>query len=97
MGDNGVNRTDEDELCAIHLRNRLEGRPGDPEAIRRLILSGGAVGRFQDPARPYLHPEDVDIALDINRFDFAVRVELEKGRPVARIETPAVTMPKLPI
>jgi len=27
MGDNGIKRTDEDELCAIHLRNRLEGRP----------------------------------------------------------------------
>src|SRR5205807_8849186 len=26
MGDNGIKRTDEDELCAIHLRNRLEGR-----------------------------------------------------------------------
>lgn len=25
MGDNGIKRTDEDELCAIHLRNRLEG------------------------------------------------------------------------
>jgi 2-phosphosulfolactate phosphatase len=89
MGDNGINRTDEDELCAIHLRNRLEGRPGDPEAIRRLILAGGEVGRFHDPTRPYLHPEDVDIALDINRFDFAVRVELEEGRPVARMVRPA--------
>ena len=37
--------TDEDELCAIHLRNRLEGRLGDPDAIRRLILAGGEVGR----------------------------------------------------
>ena len=27
MGDNGIIRTDEDELTAIHLRNRLEGRP----------------------------------------------------------------------
>jgi 2-phosphosulfolactate phosphatase len=89
MGENGVNRTDEDELCAIHLRNRLEGRPGDPEAIRRLILAGGEVGRFHDPARPYLHPEDVEIALDIDRFDFAVRVEFEDGRPVARMERPA--------
>jgi 2-phosphosulfolactate phosphatase len=25
MGDNGIKRTDEYELCAIHLRNRLEG------------------------------------------------------------------------
>ncbi len=96
MGDNGIKRTDEDELCAIHLRNRLEGRPGDADAVRRLILAGGEVVRFHDRARPYLHPEDVDIALDIDRYDFAVRVNFEDGRPVARIETPAVTMPKSP-
>jgi 2-phosphosulfolactate phosphatase len=89
MGDNGLKRTDEDELCAIHLRNRLEGRPGDPDATRRLILAGGEVRRFHDPTRPYLHPEDVDIALDIDRYDFAVRVEFENGRPVARVEKPA--------
>src|ERR1700730_7963759 len=89
MGENGLKRTDEDELCAIHLRNRLEGRPGDADATRRLILAGGEVGRFHDPARPYLHPEDVDIALDIDRFDFAVRVEFEDRRLVARMEKPA--------
>jgi hypothetical protein len=52
-------------------------------------LAGGEVGRFQDPARPYLHPEDVNIALDIDRYDFAARVEFENGRPVARMERPA--------
>jgi 2-phosphosulfolactate phosphatase len=88
-GDNGIKRTDEDELCATHLRNRLEGRPGDPDAIRRLILAGGEVGRFHDPARPYLHPADVDIALDIDRYDFAIRVEFEDGRPVARVQKAA--------
>ena len=64
----------------------LEGRPGDADAIRCLILAGGEVGRIHDPGCPYLHPEDVDIAPDINRFDFAVRVEFENGRPVARID-----------
>jgi 2-phosphosulfolactate phosphatase len=88
MGDNGRKRTDEDELCAIHLRNRLEGRPSDPEAVRRLILAGGEVARFNDPARPHLHPEDVEIALDIDRYDFAIRVRIEDGRPVARMEKP---------
>src|ERR1041384_2052882 len=29
MGAEGIRRTDEDELCAMHLRNRLEGRPGN--------------------------------------------------------------------
>ena len=97
MGDNGLKRTDEDELCAIHLRNRLEGRRGDPDAIRRLVLAGGEVERFRDPARPYLHPQDVDIALDIDRYDFAVRAHFENGRPVARVETPPITMSKSPI
>jgi 2-phosphosulfolactate phosphatase len=89
MGDNGINRTDEDEVCAIHLRNRLEGRPGDRRAVQRLILAGGEVGRFRDPTRPHLHPQDADIALDIDRYEFAIRVEYEDGRPVARIEKSA--------
>ena len=96
MGDNGLKRTDEDELCAIHLRNRLDGRPGDADAIRRLILAGGEVQRFHDPARPYLHPQDVDLALDTDRYDFAVKVNFEDGRPVARVERPAATMPQSP-
>jgi 2-phosphosulfolactate phosphatase len=65
--------------------------------VRRVILAGGEVARFRDPTRPYLHPQDVDIALDIDRYDFAVRVDFEDGRPVARVETPAITMSKSPI
>jgi 2-phosphosulfolactate phosphatase len=88
MGDSGVTRTDEDELCALHLRNLLQGRDGDPDAVRRLILAGGEIARFNDPARPHLHPQDVDIALDIDRYDFSIRVRTEEGRLVAVVERP---------
>jgi 2-phosphosulfolactate phosphatase len=88
MGKEGLTRTDEDEVCAIHLRNRLEGRPGDRRAVQRLILAGGEVSRFHDPARPHLHPEDVEIALDIDRYDFAIQVRIEDGRPVGRMDKP---------
>src|SRR5690349_18632974 len=88
MGNNPVMRTDEDELCALHLRNLLEGRPGNPEAVRQVILAGGEIRRFHDPSDPH-HPGDLDIALDIDRFDFAIRVTMEDGRPVARLERPA--------
>ena len=84
MGNNTVERTDEDELCALHLRNRLEDRPGDAHAARQLALASKEAARFHDPARPYLHPEDLEIALDVDRYDFSIRVELEDGRPVAR-------------
>jgi 2-phosphosulfolactate phosphatase len=86
MGDSGTERTDEDELCALHLRNLLQGRPGHPDAIRHLIRAGGEIARFEDPARPHLHPQDVDIALDIDRYDFAIRVTIEHALPIGRIE-----------
>ena len=89
MGDNGITRTDEDELTAVHLRNRLEGRPGNKQAVRQVILAGGEVGRFYDPARLGHRLEDVEIALDIDRYDFAVRVECQNGRPIARLERTA--------
>jgi 2-phosphosulfolactate phosphatase len=89
MGDHGTTRTNEDELCALHLRNLLQGRPGNPAAVRGVILAGAEAARFHDPARPYLNPADLDIALDIDRYDFAIRVTLEADRPVARIEQTA--------
>jgi 2-phosphosulfolactate phosphatase len=89
MGNDGLVRADEDELCAMHLRNLIEGRPGDTEALRRLIRAGGEIARFHDPARPWLHPEDVELALEVGRYDFAIHVALEDGRPVGRMERPA--------
>jgi len=86
MGKEGASRTDEDELCAIHLRNLLEGRRGAGSGIREVILAGPQIPEFHDPAKPHLHPGDPEIALDIDRYDFAVRVTREEGRLVARRE-----------
>jgi 2-phosphosulfolactate phosphatase len=88
MGNNAVVRTDEDELCALHMRNLLEGRLGNLEAVRQVILAGGEIKRFNDPADPH-HPRDLDIALDIDRYGFAIRVRVEDGRLVARMESSA--------
>jgi len=84
MGENGAARTDEDEVCALHLRNLLEGRAGNVQAVRQLILAGGTVGQFHDPARPHFHQRDLDIALDVDRYDFAIPIRREDGRLVAR-------------
>jgi 2-phosphosulfolactate phosphatase len=84
MGGNGLRRTDEDELCALHLRNTLEGRSGNADAVRQMILAGGEIKHFHDPADPH-HPGDLDVALDVDRYDFAIQVKLENGRPVATV------------
>ena len=84
MGDQGVDRADEDEQCALYLRNRLEGRSPDPEALRKLILAGGATQKFFDDDQPQFHPRDVALALQVDRYDFAMRVSREDGLLVAR-------------
>ena len=84
MGDQAAIRSDEDEHCALYLRNLLEGRQPDPEALRQLILAGGATQKFFDPAQPQYHPQDVELALQFSKYPFAMRVSREQGRPVAR-------------
>jgi 2-phosphosulfolactate phosphatase len=86
MGNDGVTRADEDELCALHLRNLLEGRPGNSSAIREVVLAGPRIVDFHDPSKAHLHPEDLEVARDIDRYDFAVRITQEDGRLVARAE-----------
>ena len=84
MGDRGRFRSDEDEHCALYLRNLLEGRRPDPEAVRSLVLSGGDTVKFFDDSQPQYHPQDVDLALEVNKYPFAMKVTRENGLPVAR-------------
>ena len=84
MGHQGVVRTDEDEQCALYLRNLLEGRKPDPEAVRKLVLSGGASRKFDDPTLPHFHPADRDRALQIDSCNFAIKIQREGELLVAR-------------
>jgi len=87
MGDQGVNRSDEDEHCGIYLRNLLEERQPDFEAVKTLILKGGATQKFFDPEQPQFHPEDVTLALEADRYPFAMKISREDGLLVARKHT----------
>ena len=84
MGDQGRVRSDEDEQCGLYLRNLLEGRRPDATSVRNLILKGGATQKFYDPTQPQYHPEDVDLALELNRYPFVMKVTRENGLLVAR-------------
>ena len=86
MGDDGLARTDEDEQCALYIRNILQGAAPDHAAVRSLVLSGGHSRKYEDPKLPHFHPGDRDIALRIDEFPFAIAVRPEEGLLVARAE-----------
>ena len=84
MGAEGRERADEDEQCALYLRNLLLGRAPDHDAVRSLVLAGGESQKYGDPTRPHFHPEDKEMALRIDTIPFAIRVSRENGLLVAR-------------
>jgi 2-phosphosulfolactate phosphatase len=86
MGSEGRIRTDEDEQCALFLRNLLEGVTPDHECVRTLVLAGSEARKYGNPATPHFPSEDRDMAVTIDSHNFAIRVTNEEGLLVARKE-----------
>ena len=93
MGRTGQVRADEDEVCAMYVRNLLEGRDTPHDAVRSMIRASAESAQYDDPALPHFHPGDREIALQIDRFDFAIAVSRESGLLVARMDPPTAAAP----
>lgn len=71
--------TDEDTLCAEYIKNELEGKPNNFEAMIETIKKGDGA-RFFDPEKQSWSPEnDFRLCLDLNRFDFILKVANDNG------------------
>ena len=79
MGTRGMVRGDEDELCALYLRNRLQGRRPDQKAVMRLARCGHEADGFGSPEMPFKPVDDLEMSLRFDTFDFAIRVCREEG------------------
>ncbi len=75
---------DEDRACADLLEALLAGASPDRRAIAARIRQAPAARKFADPARPEFPAEDLLLAAEIDRFDFAMRVSWRGGLPVLR-------------
>jgi 2-phosphosulfolactate phosphatase len=84
MGREGRSRADEDELCALYLRSRLQGRSPDRGALQELLKTMTPPPRAPLVASGQYDPQDREIAMDVDRFGFAVRVRKEGEHWVAR-------------
>lgn len=75
MGSVGVEPSEEDESCAAYIEDSLKGRLPDFEEMRRRIRASPSGKKFFDPSRPQFREEDFRLALELDRFDFVLRVE----------------------
>lgn len=79
MGREGLEKAEEDELCALYLQSLLTGE-GMPDIDRRLqALRTGGGKHFFDPENQEVFPEkDFWMCIDRDRFDFVIRVEKDE-------------------
>ena len=86
MGLEGKVKADEDEQCALYLRNLLQGRKPDRDSVKALILAGEESQKYADPSLTQWPLEDRVMALDIDSHNFALRITKEDDFFVARPE-----------
>lgn len=77
MGTAGVERSGEDVMCAQYIKNELEGYPNSIEAIGNYLKIIPSAQKFFDPDKDYAPERDFDLCLELDRFDFVLRREMD--------------------
>ena len=74
MGNRGVEPNEEDESCAEYIESLLKGRKTDFEEIKRRIRASPTGAKFFDESQPQFRKEDFHHAMELDRFDFVLKV-----------------------
>jgi len=75
MGYSTQEPVEEDVFCAEYIRNELLGKKSDFAKMVKVIKKTSA-RRFYDPSNINFNPpQDVDLCLDLNRFNFVLKAE----------------------
>jgi len=73
MGTAGTMRAQEDMMCAIYLKNALEGYPNSFETIKTFLAQVDSAQKFFDPGKTYAPERDFELCLTLDRFDFVLK------------------------
>jgi 2-phosphosulfolactate phosphatase len=85
MGYEGKRPTQEDTFLAEHIKANLTGQPTDFEQMKQVLRTGDGA-RLLDPAnREWSPASDFDLCLDLDRFDFVLRLVLENDLKVLKV------------
>lgn len=86
MGNVGIEPNEEDESCADYLERRLKGEKPDFEEIKKRIRKSPSGAKFFDPLRPHFKKEDFQLAMELDRFDFILKVVEETPPYITKVD-----------
>lgn len=79
LGENGIKKTDEDELCARAIQDLLLGNNADFVKVKKLLRNSKSAEKFFDISKTEFNEEDFHLAMDFNKFDFILKVHKESN------------------
>lgn len=79
MGEKGIQKTDEDELCARSIRDLLLGNTADFTKIKNLLKNSESGLKFFDLSKSEFNEDDFHLAMDFNKFDFILKAHEENN------------------
>ncbi|MEF2229342.1 MAG: 2-phosphosulfolactate phosphatase [Pseudodesulfovibrio sp.] len=85
MGTGGVMRAQEDMMCAMYIKNELDGYPNSFDTLRQFLAGVDSAEKFFDPARDYAPERDFELCMNLSAFDFVLRARPE-AEGVVRLE-----------
>jgi 2-phosphosulfolactate phosphatase len=83
-GVRGTARADEDELCALYLRSIARNAAHDERALQNLLMNWFGTDEYLSTREQFGPRTDWLLALELNKFDFAIKVTREAGLLVAK-------------
>jgi 2-phosphosulfolactate phosphatase len=86
MGWGGRETTPEDEYLAEYLELKLKGESPNFHEMRDKIRRSPHGAKFFDPAQPQFAEGDYHAAMDLNRFNFVLRVKQDNGLLVEKVQ-----------
>ncbi|MFF5426284.1 MULTISPECIES: 2-phosphosulfolactate phosphatase [unclassified Streptomyces] len=77
-------KADEDLACAQYIARRAAGAETDPAAFLHRAGTSRAAAELAEGVRQGVHPDDVALCLELDRFPFALVAAVEEGLMVLR-------------
>lgn len=82
MGESGIEKSDEDDLCAEYIKKLLNGENPNFTEIRDYLRNCKSTLKYFDKTRPEFPGEDFYCAMDLDRFKFILRVVREDNNRI---------------
>lgn len=75
LGTAGRERSMEDTMCAMYIKNAVENYPNSFEALKKFMMTIPSAEKFFDPEKDYAPERDFELCMELDRYDFVLKAE----------------------